>query len=432
MYHVKIISAAAMALILCAAAPGAAYAADIEPMPMIEPMLTAEEITERIGGKGNLITPGMDPSDYQMVIDAPWNEMTFPNDAEPSGVTFSYDEAFTYSQWENILFDLAQYEDVRLFEIGETLEGRKIYSIEIGSAQKTVLLSAGVHAREIGGVYLLYHLLQNKAEEAGNSTEAHQSLTNDVKFAAVLIANPDGYTYYVETGSPIKSNNQYGDGKGVDINNNFPASYGGIRLSGVKTTGSGITSPATADYSGPSLGCAKETQALMRFYHKYIVEENSAIAYIDFHQQGRVVYLSTRVDKVDDTGPNRQFGQKLVDYLGYRFAPYGTFAGGGGGTTARMVMDYSLGFQMGRFGVVSLPVQGEALPLVLYRDIPNYLDYYPNKTSIPSITLEITTLSWNITPIRNVWAAKAEYDKYKYGEFLTYVADEAVKMAQER
>ena len=171
----------------------------------------------------------------------------------------------------------------------------------------------------------------------------------------------------------------------------------------------------------------------MRFFHKYIVEENSAIAYIDIHQQGRVVYSSVRSGGVDDTVPNHQYGQKLINYLGYKFEPYNTsFIGGSGGTTVRMAMDYSLGFQMGRFGVMGLPVNGEYLPLALFKDMPDYKDYYPNKTSIPCITLEITKVNHVSGPLRNIWDTKAEYERYKYDGFLTYAAEEALKITQKR
>ncbi|MDR1542086.1 MAG: hypothetical protein LBU32_29740 [Clostridiales bacterium] len=394
-----------------------------------EPMLSVNEIAELIKGKGRLITPGMNPSDYIATLREPWKEIAFSEDAEIlSSVSFSFDKVFEYSQWESLLFDLAKHEDVRLYEIGETMQGRKIYSVEVGSAEKTVLLSAGVHAREIGGVYLLYQMLKEKVEEAEKDDAARQSLMDSVKFAAVVLANPDGYAYYAATGSPIKSNNQYGAGNGIDINRSFPVSYGGILLGVAKSGGDFPNGPAAANYSGPTLGCAKETQALMRFYSKYIAVENSAVAYIDIHQQGRVVYRSTRIDGVDDTGPNHQFGQRLVDYLGYRFAPYEAFNGGEGGTTARMVMDLSLGFKMGRFGVLGLPVEGEALPLALYKDMPNYLDYYPNNASIPSITLEITKTDYSKGPLRNVRDAKAEYSKYKYSGFLALAANEAAIM----
>ncbi|MDR3239674.1 MAG: hypothetical protein LBT44_06255 [Clostridiales bacterium] len=386
------------------------------------PMFTAEEIKTRIGDKARLITPGMSAEDYSAALETSWKEVTFPEGTNPTGLTSAFNQVYSYAQWEKILIDLAKHSMAHLYEIGETQGKRKIYCVEIGAGKKTVLLSAGVHANEIGSVYLLYQLLYDKVLEAEKNESARRALTEDVKYAAVVAVNPDGYDYNAASGGNSKSNNQYGGGKGIDINRSFPVCFGGFHISGVPRTASLPTGPASRDYSGPSLGCAQETRALMKFFDKYIVKEHSAAAYIDVHQQGRVVYLSLRDSKMDDTGTNRQLGKKLVDYLGYSFADYDRYGNGQGGTTVRMAMDYSFGFQMSPFGVMGLPVDGEVLPAVLFRDMPNHMDYYPDKRGIPCITLEITRVDYSKGLLRNITDTKTEYKNYRFGGLLDYIA----------
>ena len=85
------------------------------------------------------------------------------------------------------------YEDVSLFIIGYSYEGRSIYGVKISSGgnktKPAILIDAGIHAREwISPVTALYAISELVKEK-------NKGLYENVDWYIIPLLNPDGYEY---------------------------------------------------------------------------------------------------------------------------------------------------------------------------------------------------------------------------------------------
>lgn len=255
--------------------------------------LSMKELNKRIKDYGTCLANGTLPYDeYVEAMNYKWIDMTLSGN-KPAGLDVNLKNSYTYAELEEIMFKLSQFEGVYLYKIGESLQGRNIYDIEIDfpsdSEKRTVLLTGGVHSRETAGPEFLLKQICNLL--ADGSKEAKRVLAT-TRFEIVPCVNPDGregicfdtknYSYSEKSLWKAAAN-------GTDIGRNFPGLSIGYLKKGVKKTKTESTTADKIYYYGDYFGCNPETKALMKFVYYFVAVEKADVL-VDYHQQGRIMY----------------------------------------------------------------------------------------------------------------------------------------------
>lgn len=166
--------------------------------------------------------------------------------------------------------------DVTLDTIGQSVEGRVILALKIGSAldaptRPNVLFVGVHHARE----WISAEMALRLAGYLADSSDA-RALLSDRDIWIVPVLNPDGYQYTFDTDRLWRKNRRPNpDGSfGVDLNRNYPQFWG------YDDTGSSPT-PASETYRGPAPASEPETRALMQ-----LVTSHPMDAAVSYHSYG--------------------------------------------------------------------------------------------------------------------------------------------------
>lgn len=184
---------------------------------------------------------------------------------------------------------------VTLLDIGTSTQGFPIKGVKIShnSANKTIFIESGIHAREwiapATATFIIYSLLTSSDENVQNMAKNY----NWIIFPSV---NPDGYKYTFEHDRMWRKNRQiFGTCRGVDLNRNYPDHW--------NSTGSS-SDPCRYDFSGPSAGSEVETQRLMKFIEDNVAKEQIK-TYIALHSYSQMImfpygYTKDHVYNYDD------------------------------------------------------------------------------------------------------------------------------------
>ncbi|KXN64594.1 peptidase M14, carboxypeptidase A, partial [Conidiobolus coronatus NRRL 28638] len=159
--------------------------------------------------------------------------------------------------------------------IGKTLQGNDIFAVHLtnpnGAAKKKIWFESLIHAREwITGTTTQY--IFNEFLTKCESDPTIKSLLDQVEIIFIPIVNPDGYKY-TQTERLWRKNR---NGKGVDLNRNFPFHWGGPGAS---------TDPNSETYRGKSAGSELETQAITKYYSA----QGPIAGGIDWHSYSELV-----------------------------------------------------------------------------------------------------------------------------------------------
>lgn len=229
-------------------------------------------------------------------------------------------EKYSYDQMSRDINTLKERygNHLQVNTIGTSLDGRALYEMVIGNpnASKHVLIHAGIHARE----YMTPLLVMKQAEHLlafyDSGTYQGRSLSGILDGVAVHIVpmvNPDGITIsqfgvsalrssdlrqivnqcYAQDKADGRTSQEFGrylnlwkaNGRGVDLNQNFPALWESI------TTGPSHAS--YANYKGTSALSEPESQALANLANS----RNWALT-ISYHSMGNLVYWDFAGNKV--------------------------------------------------------------------------------------------------------------------------------------
>jgi carboxypeptidase T len=156
----------------------------------------------------------------------------------------------------------SRFSDIAKLEvIGETLEGRKIFAIKISDnaherevGEPTVLFNGMHHSREIMTPEVTTDIVKYLTENYGKDQRVTNWVNNNEIWVLPML-NIDGNTK-VWSGDSMWRKNARG-GYGVDINRNYPASWGACNGS------SGWRHSQT--YRGSEAGSEPETKVMMNF-----------------------------------------------------------------------------------------------------------------------------------------------------------------------
>ena len=222
---------------------------------------------------------------------------------------------------------------VRVFSIGKSYQGRKLWAAEISDnvgddeGEPEVLFDGLHHAREHLSAEMSIYILDLLANQYGKSTNLGKRITRLVdkrRTWVVFMVNPDGLQYDLG-GSPYRSwrrNRQPTPGSskiGTDLNRNYGYKFG--------CCGGSSGKPGAWNYRGPRAWSAPETRALRDFIRSRVVGGRQRIrTHITFHTSGELVlwpyaytYKNLPMDMTElDLRVFRAMGKAMAATNGYR------------------------------------------------------------------------------------------------------------------
>lgn len=396
-----------------------------------ESLLDLDTANNQLQQYGRFNVAGMKTTDYAKAMKQEWQPVI--SEGQIQDLSIDLKRAYTYQELEVFMKNLAKYEGVNLTIIGKTVEGRNIYSLSINMKpylkKETVLLTGQIHAREFAGSIFILKQYEELIKKAQTDPYTKLLLEN-VRFEAVPIINPDGREAIINGANVRKKSNI----NGVDLNHNFPAVNAFQISNGVKPEKNISSTPGLDFFPGYNLGSEPETQALMKWLHTYIPETKY---YMDYHQQGRVIYAVKPWDVKNNEQHDHNFTNTISAHINnnsntkYRYEPNTPTYGfnGSGGTVTDYATSISMGFKFSKkYGRMVLNVDGQELPLLIFKDLDYYpLQYKPVNNKFATLTLEIgrglEALGYD-NKARQLMAQ--EYTRNNYNTLLSYTAELAI------
>jgi carboxypeptidase T len=236
----------------------------------------------------------------------------------------------TYAQLKAQLQTLAQTypQLVKLEDVGDTWEKSQgkadhdIWAVHItGTASRqgttsrqakpVVLMTGGVHARELAPVELLSRLMNLLATGYGKDPRITQ-LLNTREIVMLPMVNVDGRVQ-VEKGEAWQRKNTHGTG--IDLNRNFDNHWNYAGLTVPDSWKRGITDPSSDIYSGPAPASEPETQVVQAMMQRF-----KPVVFVDMHSYGELMlwplgYSSTDIPQA---AKYRELWQKTMKPLGFK------------------------------------------------------------------------------------------------------------------
>jgi hypothetical protein len=190
---------------------------------------------------------------------------------------------------------------IRIFSIGESYQGRRIWAAEVSDQvgvdedEPEVLFDGLHHAREHLSAEMAIAILDWLAGRYGGSTALAKRITKLVdtrRIWIVFMVNPDGLAFDISGGSyggghyrAWRKNRQPTPGVraiGTDLNRNWGYAWG--------CCGGSSGAPASDFYRGPARWSAPEVRAFRDFVRSRVVDGRQRIAtHISFHSAGEMV-----------------------------------------------------------------------------------------------------------------------------------------------
>jgi predicted deacylase len=271
-----------------------------KPVPIPEPVIfSSDRITSTFLKDASISTTGMSLVNYKKTWD--FSSVT-PVVTAQKYVKLDLSRRYRYSELESIWKSIADNGLYKMEIIGKSVDNRNIYALKLGSGKKSVLITAGVHARETSNTLFITRFLielsnsyKSNLNYAGVS--AKTLLDRDLTIYVIPCVNPDGYemTQFpssIKANLPAKGIKNLSAAKSnanlVDLNRNFPNYSSAILWKNIGRTRYYAIKPGIQFYPGKALGDQPETQAVMRFVQKYLTKDTKL--FIDIHSGGSIVY----------------------------------------------------------------------------------------------------------------------------------------------
>ena len=198
--------------------------------------------------------------------------------------------------------------------IGQSVRGRDITLMRMGTGSRTALVTAGIHAREYMTVNYLLYCIENycKAYSAGESYGGYDmnALFSEYTLYIVPNINPDGTEISIGNENPLVSveglrrTSYKANANGVDLNRNFPLGWSSVD--------NNVYAPANYYFKGYSEASEPETQCMIN-----LCRSNSFEFMLSFHVAGECVYWGDTFNTVYNS-QFRAFAQKITDPTGFR------------------------------------------------------------------------------------------------------------------
>lgn len=255
-------------------------------------------------------------------------------------------DIYTYEEMQEDILQL-QERYPALFHVnitGTSADGRNLYELIIGnnSASKTILIHAGIHAREYVNPYLVMEQLEQYMEcyECGIFRgRSYKELLDNVSVHIVPMVNPDGIAIsqfgesalrspeliqtlracYAYDKAARRTKSSYAaylaqwkaNARGTDLNRNFTVGFGADAKA---------SHPSYAGYPGPAPFSEPETLSLGAItlsYHPCVI--------ISYHSMGEIAYWNTEKSRYTDI--NTVFSDYMLSLVPYKKMRTGTSSG---------------------------------------------------------------------------------------------------------
>lgn len=338
-----------------------------------------------------------------------------------SPVSYNFEEHLTYKELEKIYKELNNSEIVKVEIIGNSYDGRNIYSLEIGKGDDSIMINGNIHAAEIApALFLTKYAVDLVNSWEDNDQETKELLTNH-KIIIIPSLNPDGYTYTLYGKDKINDKSSYtylndskidsffykANANGVDLNRNLPSQTGGLYFTDMYLYAATSRTKSTdmyAYYPGDSVGSEPETQALIYWMYKHY---KTSHAFVDLHSAGRVIYSQKQYlsDTFNELG--KKCASTINKYTGYYQVPVETDDDGRGtdGNTTDMMGEIAHGY---KFSTVT-----GRLTTIAYGERPSTMEQ-----KLCSMTVEtLENYTQDLTTIKN------EYVNKKLAQAFTALAE---------
>lgn len=255
-------------------------------------------------------------------------------------------DIYTYEEMEeDILLLQAKYPALLHVNVtGQSADGRNLYELVLGnpSAPKSILVHAGIHAREYANPYLVMEQLEQCLESYDSGAfhdRTYRELFDNVAVHIVPMVNPDGialsqfgeralrspelvqlvqacYAYDVATRRTKNTYETYlsrwkANARGVDLNRNFLPGFG---------VNAKTSHPSYMGYEGLAPFTEPETLSLGAVT---LLCKPSII--INYHSMGEVAYWNTSESKY--TAINAEFTNYMLSLVPYKRMGGGTASG---------------------------------------------------------------------------------------------------------
>lgn len=205
-------------------------------------------------------------------------------------------ESKNYDEYILYLEELSKGGILSMETIGESFEGRNIYSFRFGidssspnPDKQDIFLIGLQHARE----WTTFKIILQLASYLNNNYEVDErikNLYNNCELILIPFLNPDGFEYTRTTDSLWRKNRrENSDGTvGVDLNRNYDFEF---------YSENRITDTSSEQYSGDEPFSEPETQAL-----RELLSQSEAGGLIDFHAHWQMIFYpwAYTKDKSDD------------------------------------------------------------------------------------------------------------------------------------
>ncbi|CAH2044948.1 unnamed protein product, partial [Iphiclides podalirius] len=196
---------------------------------------------------------------------------------------------------------------VEVHSIGRSFEGRDIYAVFIKKAKSkyNVIIDAGIHGNEWISTAFVTYLIKQLVYAQDTGDNRLNELANKYQWFLIPVVNPDGFDYSIKTDRLWRKNRRpLETGEGVDLNRNFPHSFGKYDAS---------NDPKDDNYCGPEPFSEPESKALSDFI---LAKRDRLKFYISFHAYGQKI-----ITPYDDRVQHSFSQKKYFNYTLYRAQP---------------------------------------------------------------------------------------------------------------
>ena len=217
---------------------------------------------------------------------------------------YDFEKQLHYSELEEIYNHLALSEIVKVEIIGTSVDGRNMYSIEIGTGNEVTMFEAGIHAAEVASPLFITKFMIEIVNSYESGDKDIINLLENNRIVILPVANPDGYEAAIFGTKTLNDQNLYlsknattnslkylkCNANGVDINRNFPSQTSGLYYKKYDlhyTVSLDKSIDISSYYPGETLGSEPETRAIMYWQNKWL---DTLKSYIALHSAGRVIY----------------------------------------------------------------------------------------------------------------------------------------------
>lgn len=369
---------------------------DTEESPYGQGLQNLDEINEKLEDYGKMTLKGMPQNEYDEAMNIPWRAIEV--EGSPENLNVDFLETINYEKVENILYNMAKYDGVSLYDIGNSGENRNIYMIILdfnnsenpNSNKKNMLFTGGVHAREFAGTDFLLKMLNDLLVESQSNLYI-RSLLENIKIICVPLVNPDGRELIINgEGAERKAN-----AIGIDLNRNMPSLNAGQLAKDVpQRTNKVEREPSLHYFPGYYLGSESESKAMIKFFTIYVSDTNTLI-YVDLHQMGEITYYNKNFLSKESDELSKSLALKIKGFLDntYKLESESKNYGieGLGGTMTDFAMSVAAGMKFSyEYGRLVMLIDGQEQPLICFKDVDNVIKYYrPINRNFKFSTIEI-------------------------------------------